>query len=172
MGRVLGSFKEIYRISGVKGERHRRGFRQDKDTYFSSFVLPNNLNTEDYVNTSGWKEILSKKFEEKGRGILPVPSASTSCFGPCTVTHDYSWILFVFICHRLSELGRQVGARILDVLVLREKGLKRETRVLNILLFIKSTLWKVRGSLTKYPDLNSPNLPWTKCMNSVGRIGS
>ena len=23
-----------------------------------------------------------------------------------------------------------------------------------------------------YPDLNSPNLPWTKCMNSVERIGS
>ena len=25
---------------------------------------------------------------------------------------------------------------------------------------------------TKYPDLNSPNLPWTKCLDSVGRIGS
>ena len=24
----------------------------------------------------------------------------------------------------------------------------------------------------KYPDLNSPNLPWTKCMDSVGRIDS
>ena len=24
----------------------------------------------------------------------------------------------------------------------------------------------------KYPDLNSLNLPWTKCMNNVGRIGS
>ena len=24
----------------------------------------------------------------------------------------------------------------------------------------------------KYPDLNSPNLPLTKCMNSVGRIDS
>jgi len=35
----------------------------------------------------------------------------------------------------------------LDVLVLREKGMKREVRVLNILLFIKSTLWKV----TLYP---------------------
>lgn len=46
--------------------------------------------------------------------------------------------------YRLSELGQHVGARILDVLVLREKGLKREVRVLNILLFIKSVLWKVR----------------------------
>ena len=44
---------------------------------------------------------------------------------------------------RLSELGQQVGSRVLDVLVLREKGMKREVRVLNILLFIKSVLWKV-----------------------------
>ncbi|EDO27087.1 predicted protein [Nematostella vectensis] len=43
---------------------------------------------------------------------------------------------------KLSDLGQHVGARILDVLVLREKGLKREVRVLNILLFIKSVLWK------------------------------
>lgn len=43
---------------------------------------------------------------------------------------------------KLSELGQQVGSRMLDVLVLREKGLKREVRVLNILLFIKSALWK------------------------------
>ncbi|XP_031565438.1 trafficking protein particle complex subunit 5-like [Actinia tenebrosa] len=43
---------------------------------------------------------------------------------------------------KLSELGQHVGTRILDVLVLREKGLKREVRVLNILLFIKSVLWK------------------------------
>ena len=45
--------------------------------------------------------------------------------------------------NRLSELGQQVGSRVLDVLVLREKGMKREVRVLNILLFIKSVLWKV-----------------------------
>lgn len=43
---------------------------------------------------------------------------------------------------KLSELGQQVGSRVLDVLVLREKGMKREVRVLNILLFIKSVLWK------------------------------
>ena len=44
---------------------------------------------------------------------------------------------------RLSELGQHIGSRILDVLVVREKGLRREIRVLNILLFIKSVLWKV-----------------------------
>lgn len=48
--------------------------------------------------------------------------------------------------NRLSELGQQVGSRMLDILVLREKGMKREVRVLNILLFIKSVLWRVRLS--------------------------
>lgn len=50
----------------------------------------------------------------------------------------------VIFINRLSELGQQVGSRVLDVLVLREKGMKREVRVLNILLFVKSVLWKVR----------------------------
>ncbi|KAF6720581.1 Trafficking protein particle complex subunit 5 [Oryzias melastigma] len=38
---------------------------------------------------------------------------------------------------RLSEMGQSVGASMLDVLVLREKNGKRETKVLNMLLFIK-----------------------------------
>lgn len=45
---------------------------------------------------------------------------------------------------RLAELGQRVGASLLDVLVLREKNGKRETKVLNILLFIKvHTHWPV-----------------------------
>lgn len=38
---------------------------------------------------------------------------------------------------RLADMGQSVGASMLDVLVLREKNGKRETKVLNILLFIK-----------------------------------
>nr|XP_033779364.1 trafficking protein particle complex subunit 5 isoform X2 [Geotrypetes seraphini] len=44
--------------------------------------------------------------------------------------------------NKLSELGQQVGARMLDVLVMREKNGKRETKVINILLFIKVNVWK------------------------------
>ncbi|RMX52361.1 hypothetical protein pdam_00014393, partial [Pocillopora damicornis] len=55
---------------------------------------------------------------------------------------------------KLSELGQQVGSRVLDVLVLREKGMKREVRVLNILLFIKSVLWKVNYIIEKEPLVN------------------
>lgn len=43
---------------------------------------------------------------------------------------------------KLSEMGQHVGERILDVLVLREKGFKRETKLLDMLIFIKSKLWK------------------------------
>ncbi|KAF7654572.1 hypothetical protein LDENG_00067890 [Lucifuga dentata] len=43
---------------------------------------------------------------------------------------------------RLSDMGQSVGASMLDVLVLREKNGKRETKVLNMLLFIKVNVWK------------------------------
>ncbi|CAB4012322.1 trafficking particle complex subunit 5-like [Paramuricea clavata] len=43
---------------------------------------------------------------------------------------------------KLSDMGKSIGSRMLDVLVLREKGYKRETRIINVLLFIKTTVWK------------------------------
>lgn len=39
-------------------------------------------------------------------------------------------------------MGTEVGHRVTDLLVVREKNGKREIKLLNILLFIKSTLWK------------------------------
>ncbi|XP_064625577.1 trafficking protein particle complex subunit 5-like [Lineus longissimus] len=44
--------------------------------------------------------------------------------------------------NRLSELGQHVGVRILDVVFFREKNFKRETKVVNMLNFIKGNLWK------------------------------
>ena len=44
-------------------------------------------------------------------------------------------------------MGKSIGSRMLDVLVLREKGYKRETRIINVLLFIKTTVWKVGDTL-------------------------
>ena len=43
---------------------------------------------------------------------------------------------------KLHELGHQVGSRLLDLVFVREKAAKRETKLLNVLLFVKSTLWK------------------------------
>nr|CAG4651445.1 EOG090X0H7V [Simocephalus serrulatus] len=43
---------------------------------------------------------------------------------------------------KLAEFGQQVGTRMLDLLIVREKNGKREIKLLQILIFIKSTVWK------------------------------
>ncbi|KAJ7525399.1 hypothetical protein O6H91_17G048800 [Diphasiastrum complanatum] len=43
---------------------------------------------------------------------------------------------------RLEEAGYGVGLRMLELLCYREKGNKRETRLLGILSFVHSTVWK------------------------------
>ena len=45
--------------------------------------------------------------------------------------------------HRLNDLGQHAGFRMIDVLCLREKVPRRETRLVNLLLYIQKTLWKV-----------------------------
>ncbi|XP_018327532.1 trafficking protein particle complex subunit 5 [Agrilus planipennis] len=44
--------------------------------------------------------------------------------------------------NRLHSLGKNVGVKLIDLYFLRERGGKRETKILNILLFLKSTFWK------------------------------
>lgn len=44
---------------------------------------------------------------------------------------------------RLHSLGRTVGVKLIDLYFVRERNSKREIKLLNILLFVKSTLWKV-----------------------------
>ncbi|XP_026478004.1 trafficking protein particle complex subunit 5-like [Ctenocephalides felis] len=43
---------------------------------------------------------------------------------------------------KLSELGMDVGSRLIDLYFVRERNCKREIKLLNMLLFVKSTLWK------------------------------
>ncbi|KAG0717111.1 Trafficking protein particle complex subunit 5 [Chionoecetes opilio] len=43
---------------------------------------------------------------------------------------------------KLSELGQHVGVRMVELLFVRERNYKRETKLLSILLFVKGTLWK------------------------------
>ncbi|EPB71313.1 transport protein particle component, Bet3 [Ancylostoma ceylanicum] len=43
---------------------------------------------------------------------------------------------------RLASYGKIVGIRLLDVVTLREKGYRRETKLLGMLMFIKSSVWK------------------------------
>ncbi|KAL8152471.1 hypothetical protein V2J09_010231, partial [Rumex salicifolius] len=44
---------------------------------------------------------------------------------------------------RLEDAGYAVGARVLELLCHRERGNRRETRLLGILSFVHSTVWKV-----------------------------
>jgi trafficking protein particle complex subunit 5 len=48
------------------------------------------------------------------------------------------------LSEKLHSLGFDVGTRLLDLYVFREKNSKRETKLINMLLFIKTTLWKVK----------------------------
>lgn len=43
---------------------------------------------------------------------------------------------------KLHDLGFQVGARMVDLVFVRDRAGKRETKLLNVLLMIKSTMWK------------------------------
>lgn len=44
--------------------------------------------------------------------------------------------------YSLLELGKDVGIRVIDLYFVRERNSKRETKLINMLLFIKTTLWK------------------------------
>jgi hypothetical protein len=43
----------------------------------------------------------------------------------------------------LGEIGQEVGVKLIDLYFVREKNFKREIKLKNMLLFIKTTLWKV-----------------------------
>lgn len=43
---------------------------------------------------------------------------------------------------KLHDLGWQVGARIIDLIFVRDRAAKRELKLLNALLMVKTTLWK------------------------------
>ncbi|PVU94117.1 hypothetical protein BB559_003087 [Furculomyces boomerangus] len=43
---------------------------------------------------------------------------------------------------KLGEIGYRVGIRVYELTMLRERVIKRETRVINVLLYINSVVWK------------------------------
>ena len=43
---------------------------------------------------------------------------------------------------KLSESGHGIGIRIVELVSVREKLVKRETRIVNVLQFVSNTLWK------------------------------
>jgi len=43
---------------------------------------------------------------------------------------------------RLAEAGKHIGYRIVDLILIREKNFRRETRVVNMLMFLKTVIWR------------------------------
>ena len=39
-------------------------------------------------------------------------------------------------------MGYHVGQRVVDILFIREKNYKREVRLINMLMFVKNSVWK------------------------------
>ena len=46
------------------------------------------------------------------------------------------------ICHRLEDSGYGVGLRLLEVLSYRERNSRREVRLIEMLKFVHTSLWK------------------------------
>lgn len=55
----------------------------------------------------------------------------------------YRYVLIILMVYRLHEMGQNVGVKLIDLYFVRERNCKREIKLLNMLLFVKSTLWKV-----------------------------
>lgn len=49
-------------------------------------------------------------------------------------------IYYLFI-NRLSEMGYSVGQRVIDSMYIRDKNYKREIRLINMLVFIRTKVW-------------------------------
>lgn len=43
---------------------------------------------------------------------------------------------------RLHDLGQDVGSRLIDLYIVRERNSKRELKLINMLLMVKTTVWK------------------------------
>lgn len=74
--------------------------------------------------------------QNKSHTVPELQNRYCNCWFYC----KFATILLLF---RLHSLGRNVGVKLIDLYFVRERNGKRETKLLNILLFIKSTLWKV-----------------------------
>ncbi|KAL0275842.1 UNVERIFIED_CONTAM: hypothetical protein PYX00_003570 [Menopon gallinae] len=100
-----------------------------------------NLNSGITISAVRPKTGILDKSLSKGRGEV-----SVSCFALLfseIVQYCQNKVYTVpELQNKLSEIGQDVGIKIIDLLMVRERNCKRETKLLNILLFIKSTLWK------------------------------
>lgn len=87
------------------------------------------------------KSILEKNLN-KSRGVEVSLSAETFLFSEMLQYAQKRVNGIQDLERKLNEFGYRVGSRILELLTWREKVPKREIKVLGILYFIHSTVWK------------------------------
>ncbi|CAO3673815.1 hypothetical protein G6F70_006870 [Rhizopus microsporus] len=87
------------------------------------------------------KSILEKNLN-KSRGTEVSLSAQTFLFSEMLQYAQKRVNGIQDLERKLNEFGYRVGFRMLELLTWREKAAKRETKVLGILYFIHSTVWK------------------------------
>lgn len=114
----------------------------DENTFFEFYNnIAMSLNSGITISAVRPKTSILDKSLSKGRGEV-----SVSCFALLfseIVQYCQNKVYTVpELQNKLSEIGQDVGSKIIDLLIVRERNCKRETKLLNILLFIKSTLWK------------------------------
>jgi trafficking protein particle complex subunit 5 len=93
------------------------------------------------LRTSNKNSILDKTLT-KGKNEVSL-SLFALVFSEIVQYSQKSSLSVTDLSDKLHSLGYDVGSRLLDLYVFREKNSKRETKLINMLLFIKSTLWKV-----------------------------
>ncbi|KAK8741793.1 hypothetical protein OTU49_002402 [Cherax quadricarinatus] len=92
---------------------------------------------------SGSKQRPSILDKSLSRGRTEVSLTAYALLFSEMVQYSHNRVTSVNELHnKLSELGERVGVRMVELLFVRERNYKRETKLLNILLFVKGTLWK------------------------------
>lgn len=95
------------------------------------------------LRTSNKNSILDKTLTTKGKNEVSL-SLFALVFSEIIQYSQKSCSSVADLSEKIHSLGYDVGSRLLDLYVFREKSSKRETKLINMLLFIKTTLWKVK----------------------------
>ncbi|XP_050702333.1 trafficking protein particle complex subunit 5-like [Eriocheir sinensis] len=92
---------------------------------------------------SGSKQRPSILDKSLSRGKTEVSATAFALLFSEMVQYSHNRVQSVADLHqKLSELGQHVGVRMVELLFVRERNYKRETKLLSTLLFVKGTMWK------------------------------
>ncbi|CAD6237478.1 GSCOCG00002333001-RA-CDS, partial [Cotesia congregata] len=96
------------------------------------------------VSLSCYALLFSELVQYCQNRVYTVPELqNNNLFGQiCLLKNSLVTANFNAIDTEVTEVGADVGHRVTDLLIMRDKNGKREIKLLNILLFVKSTLWK------------------------------